>query len=44
MDHTNETKEHYDWAPMLIGVAFRIIFQAGPVGTGLGDKLGRNWA
>jgi hypothetical protein len=44
MDHTIATKAHYNWAPSVILVAFCTIFQAGPVGTGLGVKFGRNLA
>ena len=44
MDRTIATNEQYNWAPKLILVAFCTIFQAGPVGTGLGVKFGRNVA
>ncbi len=44
MDHTHATKEHHNWAPRPIWDAFCTIFQAGPVGTGLGVKCGRNLA
>ncbi len=42
MDHKNVTKEQYNCAPSLFVVAFCTIFQAGPVGTGLGVKFGRH--
>ncbi len=44
MDHDIVTKEHYNWAPRLVLVAFCTIFQAGPVGTSLGVKFGGNGA
>ena len=41
MDRKIATKEHYNLAARLILVAFCTILQAGPVGTGLGAKVGR---
>ncbi len=43
-DHEMATKWPYNWSPGLILAAFRTIFLAWPVGTGLGAKLGRRMA